>query len=181
MNPGTLLTGFFPLSQKTEIGEECSKTLTLLGTLYGIISVLLITARLHENLLAGFLSSLLRNVMTLVVEVRAQSQANEAHGVFLTLSVSWLQLSTHWLSSLKPLVHSYMPSKTGGGGSHTTGTQLPCSQVPSSRHWIFRNLLIRQETKQPVRKDCILRNGWQTLANQASDMAQRVKVPSLMT
>lgn len=67
--------------------------------------------------------------------------------VVLTLSLSWLHLSTHWLSSSKPLVHSYMPSKTGEGGSHTTGTQLPCSQIPPSRHCIFRNLLIRHKTK----------------------------------
>lgn len=66
--------------------------------------------------------------------------------VILTLSLSWLQLSTHWLSSSKPLVHSYMPSKTGEGGSHTTGMQLPCSQVPFSRHCIFRNFLMRHKT-----------------------------------
>lgn len=66
--------------------------------------------------------------------------------VNLTLSLSWLQLRTHWLSSSKPLVHLYMPSNTGEGGSHTTGMQLPCSQVPSSRHCIFRNFLIRHKT-----------------------------------
>lgn len=67
--------------------------------------------------------------------------------VILTLLLPWLQLSKHWLSSSKPLVHSYMPSKTGEGGSHTTGTQLPCSQIPPSRHWIFRDLLIRQNKR----------------------------------
>lgn len=67
--------------------------------------------------------------------------------VILTLLLSWLQLIKHWLSSSKPLVHSYMPSKTGEGGSHTTGTQLPCSQIPLSRHWIFRDLLTRQNKR----------------------------------
>lgn len=51
------------------------------------------------------------------------------------------QLRTHRLSSSKPWVQLYMPSKTGGGGSHTTGTQCPSSHCPLSRHWTFRNFL----------------------------------------
>lgn len=76
---------------------------------------------------------------------------NKFKKMFFTFSLSWLQLSTHWLSRLKPLVHSYMPSNTGGGGSHTTGMQLPCSQIPPSRHCIFRNLLIKHKTKELIR------------------------------
>lgn len=51
------------------------------------------------------------------------------------------QLRTHWLSSSKPWVQLYMPSKTGGGGLQTTGTQCPSSHCPLSRHWTFRNFL----------------------------------------
>ena len=55
------------------------------------------------------------------------------------------QLRTHWLSSSKPWVQLYMPSKTGGGGSHSTGTQRPSSHCPLSRHWSFRNFLRRHK------------------------------------
>ena len=89
--------------------------------------------------------SLLLNILGLAIKTRAQPYPQKVP-VILTLSLSRLHLSTHWLPSSKPWVHSYMPSKTGEGGSHITGTQLPRSHVPSSRHRIFRNLLIRHET-----------------------------------
>lgn len=70
-----------------------------------------------------------------------QGVVNAASPQTLTCCPCCSQLRTHWLSSSKPWVQLYMPSKTGGGGLQTTGTQCPSSHCPLSRHWTFRNFL----------------------------------------